>query len=126
MSTLKVNTLEEATSGGATFYTAKAWAKINASTGSPVIEGEGNISSVTDLGVGGSLFNFSDNLTDANYSSVATTSGAVVGAHTVAFFSNFGTETATYTSSQVQVSCLNPANSNQRADNQTLTLIVAR
>ena len=126
MSILKVNTLEEATSGGATFFTAKAWAKINASTGSPVIEGDGNISSVTDLGAGGSLFNFSNNLTDANYASVATTSGKVSGAHTVAYLANFGTETSPYTSSQVQVSCFNPANSGQRGDNQKLTLTVAR
>ena len=51
MSTLKVNTLEEATVGGATFYTAKAWVNFNG-TGTVAIRASGNVSSVTDNGTG--------------------------------------------------------------------------
>lgn len=103
-----------------------AWAKINASSGTPVIGGDGNVSSVTDLGVGALLFNFSASLTDANYTSNSTTSGRVNGTHTLAFFSNFGTEVSTYTSSQLQVSCYSVTNSNARGDNEKVTLIVVQ
>lgn len=51
MSTLKVNTLEEATSGGATYFTSKAWVNWDG-TGTVSIRGDGGISSVTDNGTG--------------------------------------------------------------------------
>ena len=70
MSTLKVNTLEEATAGGATFYTAKAWVNFNG-IGTVAIRESGNVSSITDNGTGDYTTNFSASLTSANY----TTSG---------------------------------------------------
>lgn len=70
MSTLKVNTLEEATAGGATFYTAKAWVNFNG-IGTVAIRDDGNVSSITDNGTGDYTTNFSASLTSANY----TTSG---------------------------------------------------
>jgi hypothetical protein len=51
MSTIKVNTIEEATSGGATYFTAKAWANFNG-VGTVSILADGNVSSITDRGVG--------------------------------------------------------------------------
>ena len=71
MSTLKVNTLEEATAGGATFYTAKAWVNFNG-TGTVSIRADGNVSSITDTGTGRTQINFSSATPDANYA----TSGA--------------------------------------------------
>jgi len=66
MSTLKVNTLEEATSGGATYFTAKAWVNWNAQ-GSTSIRNDGNVSSITDYGTGHWGINLSSALTDANF-----------------------------------------------------------
>tara|TARA_R110000803_G_scaffold37301_2_gene80352 strand:+ start:429 stop:821 length:393 start_codon:yes stop_codon:yes gene_type:complete len=66
MSTLKVNTLEEATAGGATFYTAKAWVNIDART-TLSITASGNVSSVTDNSVGNYTINFDNTLSTAAY-----------------------------------------------------------
>ncbi len=66
MSTLKVNTLEEATAGGATFFTAKAWVNFNG-TGTVAINADGNVSSITDNATGNYTINFSSSLTDGNY-----------------------------------------------------------
>ena len=66
MSTIKVNTIEEATAGGATFYTAKAWVNFNG-TGTVAIRDDGNVSSITDNGTGDYTTNFSASLTSADY-----------------------------------------------------------
>jgi hypothetical protein len=66
MSTLKVNTLEEATVGGATFYTAKAWISMNGQ-GAVAILNDGNISSLTDNGVGDYTANISNALSTSNH-----------------------------------------------------------
>ncbi len=65
MSTLKVNTLEEATVNGATFFTAKAWVHFGGTV--PTIAAQGNVSSITDDGVGDYHINFTNPLVDANY-----------------------------------------------------------
>ncbi len=79
MSTLKVNTLEEATAGGATFYTAKAWVNFTG-TGTVSINDDGNVSSISDDGTGRYQVNYS--------SSLATTSNAPF---STANFNNTGT-----------------------------------
>ena len=66
MSTLKVNTLEEATVGGATFYTAKAWVNFDG-TGTVAIQADENISSLTDIGTGNYRITFTNNVTDENF-----------------------------------------------------------
>lgn len=66
MSTLKVNTLEEATVGGATFFTAKAWVNFNG-TGTVAIRDDGNVSTITDYGTGNYGVNFSNSLSSSNY-----------------------------------------------------------
>jgi len=72
MSTLKVNTLEEATSGGATYFTVKAWINWKNSGGNS-LEASGNVSSVTDVTTGVYRTNFSNAFSTATY----TVSGAV-------------------------------------------------
>lgn len=67
MSTLKVNTLEEATSGGATYFTPKAWVNFDG-TGTVAIQADGNVASITDNGTGNYTVNFSSSIADANYS----------------------------------------------------------
>jgi len=66
MSTIKVNTLEEATAGGATFYTVKAWISMNGQ-GTVAIRNDGNISSLSDNGVGNYTANFSNTLSTSNH-----------------------------------------------------------
>ena len=65
MSTLNVNTLAEATVGGATYFTAKAWVTYNM-YGTASITADGGVSSLTDLGVGEPQFNLSTALSAAN------------------------------------------------------------
>ena len=71
MSTLKVNTLEEATVGGATFYTAKAWVNFNG-TGTVAIRDGGNVSSITDNGTSNYTVNFTSSMASSNYAALAT------------------------------------------------------
>jgi hypothetical protein len=72
MSTIKVNTLEEATSGGATYYLLKAWFNAN-TTGTLAIRQDGGISSITDQGTGYNQINFSITFTDNDYCFTALT-----------------------------------------------------
>ena len=66
MSTLKVNTLEEATAGGATFYTTKAWVNFNGD-GTVAIRDSGNVSSVTDNATGRYTANLTSAMANSNY-----------------------------------------------------------
>ena len=74
MSTLKVNTLEEATAGGATFYTAKAWVNFNG-IGTVAIRDSGNVSSLTDHAVGDYTLTYDTSLASATYEVSATAVG---------------------------------------------------
>ena len=67
MSTLKVNTLEEATVGGATFYTAKAWVNFDGSAGTISARASGNVSGIVDNGTGIYTVSFTTAFSDANY-----------------------------------------------------------
>lgn len=56
--------------GGSTLYpsyTARAWVNFNG-TGTVAINGSGNVSSITDRGIGAYTVNFSTAMADANYS----------------------------------------------------------
>lgn len=74
MSTLKVNTLEEATAGGATFFTPKAWVNFNG-TSTVAIRAGGNVSSVTDNGTGQYTLSYSTSFSDVSYALVGTCRG---------------------------------------------------
>lgn len=84
MSTLRVTTLQN--TSGVEVYTAKAWVNFNG-TGTVAIRASGNVSSITDNGTGDYTVNFTNALTDANYSvqysggEGAATSGARVPCH---------------------------------------------
>ena len=65
MSTLKVGTIQNAS--GVEVYTAKAWVNFNG-TGTVAIRASGNVSSITDNGVGDYTVNFATAMPDANYS----------------------------------------------------------
>lgn len=78
MSTLKVNTIQDASGNNGTtpalLYngTAKAWVNFNG-TGAVAIRGSYNVTSITDNGTGDYTVNFTSALADANYAAVATT-----------------------------------------------------
>jgi len=65
-------------SGTAPIYPCRAWANFNG-TGTPAIRASGNVSSLTDNGVGSYTLNFTTALPDANYSAVASVDGVSVG-----------------------------------------------
>jgi hypothetical protein len=54
-------------SGTAPLYMARAWVNFNG-TGTPAIRASGNVSSITDNGVGDYTLNFSTAMPDTNYS----------------------------------------------------------
>lgn len=66
MSTLKVNDIEEATSGGGKIWPARAWCYFNG-TGTVTINADGNISSIADNGTGNYTFTFSTSFSSVNY-----------------------------------------------------------
>lgn len=76
MSTLRTNTLQDASGSNSVPMatvaagTAKAWVNFNG-TGVVSIRASFNVASITDNGVGDHTVNFSNALTDANYSCVA-------------------------------------------------------
>lgn len=70
MSTLKVNTIQN--TSGTEVYTCKAWVNFNG-TGTVAIRASGNVSSITDNGVGDYTVNFTTAMADANYSVVSST-----------------------------------------------------
>ena len=53
--------------GSAPIYTCRAWVNFNG-TGTPSIRASGNVSSITDNGVGAYTINFTTAMPDANYS----------------------------------------------------------
>jgi len=66
MSTLKVNDIEEATSGGGKIFPARAWVNFSG-TGTISINDDGNVSSLTDETTGSYTINLSNNMASANY-----------------------------------------------------------
>ena len=54
--------------GTAPLFMCRAWVYFVASTGTPVVQASGNISSITDNGSGDYTFNFTTAMPDANYS----------------------------------------------------------
>ncbi len=102
---------------GSTSYPAfwcRTWVKFNGS-GTVAINGSGNVSSITDHGVGDYTINFSTSMPDANYSTVASGDGPVNGQHCQAYVA-YGGVRSTYSTSGVAVSWFNATNSTARAD----------
>ena len=75
MSTIKVDTIK--TTGNIEVYTCKAWVNFDG-TGTVAIRASGNVTSVTDNGTANYTINFTNALTDANYT-LASMQGHKVG-----------------------------------------------
>ena len=74
MSTLKVNNLVEATSGGGTFSVTRAW--VNFNHFSPTVRDSLNVSSVSDLTTGELRVNMSNAMSSANYCALGSAADA--------------------------------------------------
>ena len=80
MSTIKTDTIQNVAGtltvpvGTVVNATAKAWVNFNG-TGTVAIRASGNVSSITDNGVGIYTVNFTAAMPDVNYSTVATCGG---------------------------------------------------
>lgn len=72
MSTLRVNTIQDAAGTGTPAISglAKAWVNFNG-TGTVAIRASFNVSSITDNGTGDYTVNFTNAMTDVNYAVVA-------------------------------------------------------
>ena len=69
--------LSGAQSGSAPIYAARAWVNFDG-TGTVAIRGSGNVSSITDNGVGDYTVNFTTAMPDANYAISATAGDSAV------------------------------------------------
>ena len=69
--------------GGAPIYACRAWVNFNG-TGTVAIRGSGNVSSITDNGVGDFTINFTTAIQDANYAIAGVTGNADVTANPAA------------------------------------------
>jgi hypothetical protein len=65
-------------SGSAPIYAARAWVNFNG-TGTVAIRASGNVSSITDNGIGDYTVNFTTAMPDANYSVVAMCGADLIG-----------------------------------------------
>jgi hypothetical protein len=65
-------------SGSAPIYASRAWVNFNG-TGTVAIRGSGNVTSITDNGVGDYTINFTTAMVDANYAAVGTSGTDGVG-----------------------------------------------
>lgn len=66
MSTIKVNSIEPANAGSEDYFLTRVWVNLNGS-GTISINNDGNVSSLTDLGVGNYRVTFSNPLSVATY-----------------------------------------------------------
>ena len=86
-------------SGSAPSYSARAWVKFNG-TGTPAINASGNVSSITDGGVGLYTINFTTAMADANYATIITAQETSAGARDGCIQLRGG---GTYSTSAVQI-----------------------
>ena len=103
----------------ATAYGCRAWVNFNG-TGTVAIRGSGNVSSITDNGIGAYTVNFTTALPDANYTIVGTVADA--GNYRRIFNIYGGTAP---TNSSVQVRCKDAASSTTTANTDNVYMQVS-
>jgi len=120
MSTLRVNTLQN--TSGVEVYTAKAWVNFNG-TGTVAIRAAGNVSSITDNGVGDYTLNFATAMADANYAFAGGGNNTTDTNRTIVV----GAQNSGITTSSLRVQTLtNGVNSNNVGDPLFVTVAVFR
>lgn len=100
MSTLRTNKIEN--TSGIEVYTAKAWVNFNG-TGTVAIRAAGNVSSITDNGVGDYTVNFTTSMTDASYS--VCTAGKLADTTSLSGTNYSVFHPNAYTSSSIRLAC---------------------
>lgn len=107
MSSINVNQIFN--SAGTEVYTVKAWVNFNG-TGTVAIRSSGNVSSISDNGVGAFTVNFTTAMPDVNYSVVAMTGNAGSGtATTVSALAQLPVD-GTYSTGAVAIRTFNISN----------------
>ena len=87
MSTLKVATIQDTSGNNSSTPSevangrAKAWVAFTVSSGTPSIDDNFNVSSLTDNGTGQIQVNFTSNMANANYGAVCTTEVSTSNVH---------------------------------------------
>ena len=104
--------------GSAPIYACRAWVNFNG-TGTVAIRASGNVSSITDNGVGDYTINFATAMPDANYSYSHSYSAEVNVQHTIGFFESMS-------SSQLRVRHFSAANSANNADKGYVFIAIFR
>ena len=89
-------------SGNAPTYTCRAWVNFNG-TGTVAIRGSGNVSSITDNGVGDYTVNFSTAMQDANYSAEITGNSVANGANMTYLTEHVSSGSLSRTSTSIRV-----------------------
>jgi hypothetical protein len=102
----------------ATAYGCRAWVNFNG-TGTPAIRASGNVTSITDQGVGLYAVNFTTAMPDVSYSYSHAYSNEVNAQHTVGFLNTMST-------SQLSIAHYNAANSANAADKSFVLIAVFR
>lgn len=102
-------------------YGCRAWVNFNG-TGTVAVRGSGNVSSITDNGVGDYTINFAAAMPDANYTYSHAYSSEVNQTHTV----GFPHETNPLTSSSLRIVHFSVSNSSARIDKAFVQIAVFR
>lgn len=95
-------------SGSAPSYSARAWVNFNG-TGTVAIRASGNVSSITDNGTGTYTVNFTNAMSDINYTTNATISQVYAVSNNLALINTNASGEVAPTTSAVSVICLSNA-----------------
>lgn len=121
MSILKVDELQF--TSGVRQYTAKAWVTIWGTNGAGAsVASSGNVSSITDDGIGLYTSNFANAMNNVYYNTTMAFSDEVSVAHTVGFIVNGYVLSRLYTTTQCRTGYWNTTNSGNRIDKGTVCL----
>lgn len=120
MSTLKFDTWQDS-AGANEFYKCRAFVHFNG-IGTLSIQAAGNVSSVTDNGVGDYTVNFTNAMPDANYTAAMSVSGQA--ATNTAVLGSFTDKASSYAAGSLRVTAIN--NSNAAADREACCVAIFR
>jgi hypothetical protein len=87
--------------GTAPVYACRAWVNFGAAGGTPAIRSSGNVSSITDNGVGLFTINFTTAMPDANYAAIGSCSNWTGTANVTSVKPTTGSATTTTTACQI-------------------------
>lgn len=69
--------------GSAPIYACRAWVNFDAKSGTPTIKASGNVSSITDNGIGDYTVNFTTAFSDAFYSVITSSDNQIANPYTI-------------------------------------------